>query len=64
MMSENLRQLPNGPVFVFETSDRFADIATDAFVTRIPGGSVVICVCGDRNKIVVLDRRGYVEKVY
>ena len=61
---ENLRQLPNGPVWLYESCELFSAIAADRFLRRIPGGSVVICRCADRTRTVVLDRAGRIERTY
>ena len=61
---ENLRALPNGPVWLFETCDLFASITADQFTRRIPGGSVVICKCFDRTRTVVLDLNCRIATVY
>jgi hypothetical protein len=61
---ENLRQLPNGPIWLYETCDDFGSITVDAFARRIPGCSVVICRCADRNATVILDLNARIEKTY
>jgi hypothetical protein len=57
-------QLPNGPIWLFETCDDFASIRADQFARRIPGGSVVICQAQDVTRTVVLDPSGRIELVY
>ena len=59
---ENLRQLPNDGIWKFETDNDFAAIGPTHFVGRIPGNSVVICVCADRNRTCILDRNGRIEQ--
>jgi hypothetical protein len=61
---ESLRKLPVGDVFLFETESRFRDIDPDAFVTKVPGNSVVICVCNNGTRTVVLDSSAKIDKVY
>jgi hypothetical protein len=61
---ENLRKLSVVDVFLFETPSRFRDIDQDAFATKVPGNSVIICVCGNGTRTVILDPNARMEKVY
>ena len=61
---DNLRVLPNAPVFLFETVDDFSTIKADAFIGRVPGNSVIVCKWGDRNATLILDRNGRIETTY
>jgi hypothetical protein len=60
----NLRALPYTSIFLYETADDFASISADTFAGRVPGNSVIVCRCYDRNATIILDRNGRIEMIY
>jgi hypothetical protein len=59
-----IRCLPVTTVFLYETDADFASLKPDHFRTLLPGNSLVICVCRDRDQTIILDRNARIGTVY